>query len=45
MSVAASFLYRDGRRVEAVPFDEAAIPAMDSEFVWIGYTSPPATTF
>jgi magnesium transporter len=40
MSVAASYLYRDGRRVEAVPFEAASIPATDNEFIWIGLHKP-----
>ena len=40
MSVAACYLYRDGKRLEAVPFDAASIPETDSDFIWIGLHKP-----
>ena len=40
MTVAACYLYRDGRRVEAVPFEAAFVPAIDNEFIWIGLHKP-----
>ncbi|NKN37403.1 magnesium and cobalt transport protein CorA [Agrobacterium sp. a22-2] len=40
MTVAACYRYRDGRRVEAVQFETATIPATDNEFVWIGLHKP-----
>ncbi|WP_276121503.1 magnesium and cobalt transport protein CorA [Pararhizobium qamdonense] len=40
MTVAACYLYRGGRRIEAVPFEAAFVPAMDNEFIWIGLHKP-----
>ena len=40
MTVAACYLYRDGRRIEAVPFEAAIVPAIDNEFIWIGLHKP-----
>jgi len=41
MSVVASYLYRNGLRVEAVPLDQPLACAEDrSEFVWIGVVEP-----
>jgi magnesium transporter len=40
MTVAACYLYRDGRRIEAVPFEAAFVPAIDNEFIWIGLHKP-----
>ncbi|WP_375390505.1 magnesium and cobalt transport protein CorA [uncultured Sphingomonas sp.] len=41
MSLVASYLYRDGRRVRPVPLDEHVdCPADRSEFVWIGLSHP-----
>jgi magnesium transporter len=40
MSVVASYLYRDGRRVSALPIDCVHAPKDDTEFVWIGLHEP-----
>lgn len=40
MTVIASYLYRDGRRLREVPFQSAAIPAEDGDFIWIGLHEP-----
>ncbi|MGK6315686.1 magnesium and cobalt transport protein CorA [Neorhizobium sp. DT-125] len=40
MTVIASHLYRDGRRIEEVPFHAAAIPARETDFIWIGLHEP-----
>ncbi|PWR23004.1 magnesium and cobalt transport protein CorA [Zavarzinia compransoris] len=42
MPVIASYLYRDGRRLEAVPFHAAVMPAEASDFIWIGLHEPTA---
>lgn len=42
MPVIASHMYREGRRVEDVPFDAACIPARPSDFIWIGLHEPTA---
>jgi magnesium transporter len=42
MTIVASHLYREGRRVDAVPFEAATVPAGESEFVWIGLHQPSA---
>ena len=40
MTVAACYLYRDGRRIEAVPFNAVTVPQPDNEFLWIGLHNP-----
>ncbi|HLY55365.1 MAG TPA: magnesium and cobalt transport protein CorA [Stellaceae bacterium] len=41
MTVVAAYLYRDGRRLRAVPIDEKIdCPADKSEFIWIGIADP-----
>jgi magnesium transporter len=40
MSVVASYLYRDGKRVESVAIEDAAPPSDHSEFIWIGLHEP-----
>ncbi|PXA85199.1 magnesium transporter [Caulobacter sp. D4A] len=42
MTVIASYLYRNGRRMEKVPFHSAAIPAEETDFIWIGLHEPTA---
>lgn len=45
MTVVASLLYRDGRRVSDVPIDCAHDPAAANEFVWIGLHEPTPEEF
>ena len=40
MTVIASFLYRDGKRVREVAIDERISCELKSEFVWIGIANP-----
>lgn len=40
MTVAACYRYRDGRRIEAVPFNAVTVPQPDNEFLWIGLHNP-----
>ncbi len=40
MSVVASYLYRDGKRVSSLPIDCAHDPVGHDEFVWIGLYEP-----
>ncbi len=40
MSIVASYLYRDGVRVSAIPIDCAHDPVGEKEFVWIGLHEP-----
>lgn len=40
MGVVASFLYRDGVRAESVALAQAAPPAGENEFIWIGLHDP-----
>ncbi|MGV6875518.1 magnesium and cobalt transport protein CorA [Pseudochelatococcus sp. B33] len=40
MTVVASCLYREGRRVEDVPFEAVSIPADKNDFIWIGLHEP-----
>jgi magnesium transporter len=40
MSVMASYLYRDGKRISSVPIDCAHDPVGENEFIWIGLYEP-----
>ena len=40
MSVVASYLYRQGKRAEAMPIQQSGPPKKVSEFVWIGLHDP-----
>lgn len=40
MPVIASYLYRDGRRMEEVPLSAVAMPERAGEFLWIGLHEP-----
>ncbi|SES47661.1 CorA family divalent cation transporter, partial [Rhizobium sp. NFR03] len=40
MTVVASYLYRNGKRVEEVPLERQTFAAGGSEFVWIGLVEP-----
>ncbi|OJT99333.1 MAG: magnesium transporter [Rhizobium sp. 63-7] len=40
MTVVASYLYRDGKRIEAVPIDRAVPPEDENTFIWIGLHEP-----
>lgn len=40
MTVIASYLYRNGRRIEEVPFKSAAMPTEETDFIWIGLHEP-----
>lgn len=40
MVVVASCTYRDGRRLANVPFEAIAMPASESDFIWIGLHEP-----
>jgi magnesium transporter len=40
MSVVASYLYRDGKRVSEMPIDCVHDPVGNDEFVWIGLVEP-----
>ncbi len=42
MAVVASCLYREGRRMEEVPFSAVAVPAEPHDFIWIGLHEPTA---
>lgn len=42
MSVVASYLYREGRRLEEVQFHSASIPDRATDFIWIGLHEPSA---
>src|SRR5690349_12571238 len=40
MTVVASYLYRDGRRLQEVPLETVAIPTEKTDFIWIGLHEP-----
>jgi len=42
MTVVASYLYRNGRRLEHIPFHSATIPTEETDFIWIGLHEPSA---
>lgn len=42
MPVVASFLYRDGKRLEELPISSTPRPLADNEFAWIGLHAPTA---
>lgn len=40
MTVIASYIYRDGKRLEELPLSEQLYEQKDGEFAWIGLTDP-----
>lgn len=40
MAVVASYMYREGRRMEDVPLDAVSVPSDASDFIWIGLHEP-----
>ena len=45
MSVVASYVYRDGKRVRAAPLTEKGLTMKPGEFVWIGLHEPTDAEF